>query len=113
MNNCVTFWLGIVKMRAKRLLNQNRRYTNAKVYPHSILTIVLQLNTAYENEMAKFARMWCVEDVATVITEMKAVRELFEAEDGDGAVLYTELLASTYDDNIDRLISGIRARLRA
>jgi hypothetical protein len=109
--SCLTKWLDYVRRRVKRILiNQN--YHSAKFYPHSILTVNLELSVAYEREVARFAETWCTnENNGNLVEEIKALKEIFETENGDDAVWYAELLSNKYaNENVDRLIY---ARLRA
>jgi hypothetical protein len=102
-------WLDNLKRRAKRILNQN--YHSDKFYSHAILTINIQLSVAFEHEITRFARLWCIDE--DIVAEVRAIKEIFETENEDDMVWYAERLSNKYaDENIDRLVSGVYARLR-
>jgi hypothetical protein len=93
--NCLELWLDIERHRMKRaLVNQNRH--TGKLYPHGLITVRLQLATAFEYEVAKFARMWCTDDPVALVREVRAVKEIFEVENQDEMVSMIELLANKY-----------------
>jgi hypothetical protein len=109
-------WVGVAKMgcfnlmasfimrKVKRILvNQNY---HDKFYPHSMLTLTIQMVIAY-NEVEKFAKTWCdgVTDVEILKAEVTAVKEIFEAENKDDAVWRIELMTNKHtNENVDRLI---------
>ena len=99
MNSCFGLALGALMRRAKRIM-ASQNY--GKFYPHSILTIVLQMHVAF-NETEKFAKVWCSSGFPG--NEIKAVKEIFEVENKDDAVWTAELLSNKYvAENVDRLI---------
>jgi hypothetical protein len=108
---CLELLLHSIMRRAKRILvNQNY---HDKFYPHSILTLSIQMATAY-NEIGKFVRTWCNGEVnleAEVGAVVSAIKEIFEAENRDDATWMIELLANKHAiENVDRLIYLVSAR---
>jgi hypothetical protein len=100
---CLNLWLDYLRRRTKRIL-ANQNYVD-KFYPHSVLTINLQLSAAYEAELEKFARIWCVFGSKLLFNEVLAMKEIFEVENKDDAVWMAELLSNKYvAENIDRLV---------
>ncbi len=102
---CLTKWLDFTKRRVKRVLSR-QNYLD-KFYPHSVLTLFLQLGIAYEAEIEKFARVWCNPDLDLLVNEVTAIKEMFEVENNDNMTWMTELLSNKYaveSENIDRLI---------
>jgi hypothetical protein len=105
---CPELLLGSLMRRTKRVVNQNHL---DKFYPHSLLVFSIQLSVAYEHEIIKFAKIWC--NGENIVAEVRAIKEILETENRDDMVWYTELLLNKYaNENVDRLISGIYARLR-
>ncbi len=101
MDGCLGMLLDHLKRRAKRAL-ANQNYSTVKFYPHSVLTLFLQLTTAYD-EVEKFAMVWCNSENLT--SEVEAIKKIFETENKDDMVWMTELLSNKYtSENIDRLI---------
>jgi hypothetical protein len=97
--------------RVKRILtNQNR---SGKFYPHSLLTITLQMTATY-GEAEKFASIWCDSDPNTlpsVQAEVVALKEIFEVENNDDMVWMVELLSNKHvAENIDRLLYNVVKR---
>jgi hypothetical protein len=88
-----------MKRRAKKILIA-QNYLD-KFYPHSILTIVIQMAIAY-GEVEKFSRMWCNSNLS--VNEMNATKEIFEIENKDDMTWMAELLLNKHAvENIDRL----------
>jgi hypothetical protein len=77
--------------KVKRAHNNNNKHTG-KFYSHTALTIHLQLVTAFEHEVIKFARLWCDSEPAYLIGEIRAVKEIFETENNSDVVLMLESL---------------------
>ncbi len=100
--SCLDLLFSILMRRAKRILaSQNN---SDKFYSHSILTVVLQTAVAY-NEIEKFTRTWCNSNSNLLISEIVAVKELFEIENKDDTTWMTELISNKYiAENVDRLI---------
>jgi len=97
--NCLQIYLGALMRRVKRTLS-NQKYLD-KFYPHSFLTLTLQMSVAY-NEAEKFARAWCD---SSELNEVVAIKEIFEVDNKDDATWMAELLSNKHvAENIDRLI---------
>jgi hypothetical protein len=102
MNNCLSMRLDSVKRMVKRAL-ANQKYLD-RFYPHSVLTIYLQLGVAFEFEIDKFTRIWCNSD-SSVVNEIVAIKEIFEVENKDDMTWMIELISNKrINENIDRLI---------
>jgi hypothetical protein len=100
--SCLSNWLDFARRRVKRIL-ANQNYLD-KFYSHSILTFWLQLNVAYKDEIDKFVRIWCDSD-SNLVSEVVAMKEIFEIENKDDATWMIERLSNKYiAENIDRLI---------
>ncbi len=100
--SCLTKWLDHLKRKVKRAL-ANQGYLD-RYYPHSVLTFYLQISVAYDFEIGKFARIWC-DFEPNPVTEIVAVKEIFEVENKDDIVWMAELLLNGHiAENIDRLI---------
>ncbi len=98
---CLNLLLDFARRRVKRLLN-DQNYLD-KFYPHSVLTIAMQMIVAY-GEAEKYARIWCDAE-PNIANEVNAVKEIFETENKEDAVWMTELMANKYvAENVDRLI---------
>jgi hypothetical protein len=97
---CLQLYFGALMRSVKRTLT-NQKYLD-KFHPHSFLTLSLQLSVAY-NEVEKFARVWCNSN--PLLSEVSAIKEIFEVENRDDIVWMMELLANKYaNENIDRLL---------
>jgi uncharacterized membrane protein YccC len=93
--DCLSTWLDLdVKRRVKRNL-ANHRHAD-KFYPHASLTIHLQLAIAFEHEIVRFARKWCLAEPVELINEIRAIKEIFEAENQDDWISTIEMLANKY-----------------
>ena len=57
--------------------------------------------------------MWCIdENVKDVIADIRAIKEIFGTENEDDMTWHAELISNKFiNENIDRLISGVYARL--
>jgi hypothetical protein len=91
--SCLGLWLDIAKWKVKKKLVNSHA---DKFYPHSILTLWLQLSTTYEYEIVKFAKLWCDSEPTTLINSIKAIKEIFETENQDDMVSLIERLANKY-----------------
>jgi len=97
---CINAWLDSMKRRTKKLLAV-QNYLD-KFYPHSILTIAIQMAVAY-GEVEKSARIWCNSDLS--VSEVNAIKEIFEIENKDDATWMVELMANKHvAENVDRLV---------
>jgi hypothetical protein len=98
--DCLNMWMDFARRRVKRILH-SQNYID-KFYPHSFLTINLQLSTVYKAEIDKFTKVWC--DGSNLINEVEALKEIFETENKNDMVWIAELLSNKHvAENVDRL----------
>ena len=84
-------------------------------YPHSLLIFTLELDTIFNEEIAKFAKIWCNDQATTKIDdEIKAIIEIMKVEEQDNTTWYTEILANKHvNERIDSLIAGFHVYIEA